>query len=269
MTNFFDVKTHIEKKNLFKKCVEKFHLEKYEKQIAGLKDFLVILVYALLLATFFKTFFYENFKIPSGSMNPLLLNGDRILVNKFRYGYTKFSFPFNFAPIQSRILANRTPKRGEIVVFKLPTKEDYTTFYVKRVIGIPGDKIKIDKGRVFVNRNVMKYEPISYLEAYSENNHNHFPSMKYEENNGDVKYDILISDIHSSAENTKEYIVPEGHYFMIGDNRDNSHDSRFDDFNVIPFKNIVGRVEMIFFSTANGKFNFNRIFKNIKAKSVE
>ena len=115
----------------------------------------------------------------------------------------------------------------------------------------------------------MKYDPISYLEAYSENNHNHFPSMKYEENNGDVKYDILISDIHSSAENTKEYIVPEGHYFMIGDNRDNSHDSRFDDFNVIPFKNIVGRVEMIFFSTANGKFNFNRIFKNIKAKSVE
>ena len=90
MTNFFDVKTHIEKKNLFKKCVEKFHLEKYEKQIAGLKDFLVILVYALLFATFFKTFFYENFKIPSGSMNPLLLNGDRILVNKFRYGYTKF-----------------------------------------------------------------------------------------------------------------------------------------------------------------------------------
>ena len=241
--NIVNVSVKSRKKTVLEKIIIKFHLDKYKNSIILVKDWGFTLLYALIFATIVKTFFYENFKIPSGSMNPLLLNGDRVLVNKYYYGYSKFSFPFNMAPIKDRILATRKPQRGDIVVFKLPTKEDISTFYIKRVMGLPNDKIQVKKGRLFINGEPLKYEQIGLLEAKSKNNHNVFSSM--------------------------EYIVPEGYYFCMGDNRDNSKDSRFVDFGFIPFKNIVGKAEKIFFSTANGEFNFNRIFKNIEAKAIQ
>lgn len=261
-----NVKTR--KKTLSEKIMVKLHLEKYRNGIKFVKDWWLTLLYALIFATIFKTFFYENFKIPSASMNPLLLNGDRVLVNKYYYGYSKFSFPFNLAPIKERILANRKPQRGDIIVFKLPTKEDISTFYIKRVIGLPNDKIQVKKGRLFINGEPLKYEQIGLLNAQSKNNHNLFSSMEYKETNERNEYSILISDINSFASNTIEYVVPEGYYFCMGDNRDNSKDSRFVDFGFIPFRNIVGKAEKIFFSTANGELNFKRIFKNIEATSV-
>lgn len=264
--NSIKVETKVRKKSFFEKLIILLKLEKYKDKIREGKDFVVVLIYAIILALIVRSFFYENFKIPSGSMNPILLKGDRVLVNKFYYGYTKFSFPFNIVPIKERILANRKPKRGDIVVFKLPSQEDFSTFYIKRVVGLPNDKIQVKQGRVFVNGNVLSYKKVDLLPAKSENNHNYFPSMRYKENNGEYIYDILISDINSISGNTEEYIIPEGYYLMMGDNRDNSHDSRFSDFGFIPFKNIVGRAEMISFSTANGKFNFGRLFKSIKAQ---
>lgn len=267
--NIVNVSVKSRKKSVLEKIIIKFHLDKYKNSIILVKDWGFTLLYALIFATIVKTFFYENFKIPSGSMNPLLLNGDRVLVNKYYYGYSKFSFPFNMAPIKDRILATRKPQRGDIVVFKLPTKEDISTFYIKRVMGLPNDKIQVKKGRLFINGEPLKYEQIGLLEAKSKNNHNVFSSMEYKEINERNEYSILISDINSFASNTMEYIVPEGYYFCMGDNRDNSKDSRFVDFGFIPFKNIVGKAEKIFFSTANGEFNFNRIFKNIEAKAIQ
>lgn len=250
--------------------LEKNGYEKYTNIVISTKDWVIVVVSALLLATFFKTFFYENFKIPSGSMNPLLLNGDRVLVNKFYYGYTKFSFPFDFPPISGRILSNRSPKRGDIVVFKLPSQENKSIYYIKRVIGLPGDKIKLKDGLLHINGKVLQYKKGAFLEAQSEYNHNPFGSVVFEETNFlNRKYNILISDKDSIAGNTSTYEVPEGHYFCMGDNRDNSKDSRFYDFGFIPFKNIVGRAERIFFSTANGTFNLSRIFKNIQAEYTE
>ena len=153
------------KKSFFESVITKLHLDKYKTRIVIAKDWGLTLIYALAFATIFKTFFYENFKIPSGSMNPLLLNGDRVLVNKYYYGYSKFSFPFNLAPIKDRILAKRKPQRGDIVVFKLPTKEDISTFYIKRVIGLPNDKIQVKQGRLFINGEPLKYQQIGLLEA--------------------------------------------------------------------------------------------------------
>lgn len=257
----------IERKNLwFKKFLKDRGLEKYTKQLIAVKDWTIIIVHALLLATICKTFFYENFKIPSGSMNPLLLNGDRVLVNKWYYGYSKFSFPFDLAPIKERILSNRSPKRGDIVVFHTKFSEKNGIFYIKRVIGLPNDKIQIKKNQVYVNGEKMKYQKINTLEGESEFNHNNFAVTEYIENNNNKEYNILVGEnFYSIAGNTREYIVPEEHYFCMGDNRDNSHDSRFPDFGFIPFRNIVGKAERIFFSTANGRFNFDRIFKNIQA----
>ena len=240
--------------------------ERKAKFVCGIKNNAMIVLYALILTFSFKAFFYDNFKIPSGSMNPLLLNGDRVLVNKFHYGYTRFSFPFGFVKFNGRILSNRTPRRGEIVVFKLPKEEDTDIFYIKRVIGLPGDKIQVKKGMLYVNDKPATYYEQGVLEAESATNHNAFPSMKYTEvNRNGYSYSVLVSDPRSLSGNTGSYIVPEGHYFMMGDNRDNSKDSRFADFGPIPFTHIIGRAERIFFSTANGQFNYNRVFANIQA----
>jgi signal peptidase I len=227
-------------------------------------DTCLTIFYALILATVFRMFFFENFKIPSGSMNPLLLKGDRVVVSKFYYGYSNASFPFNPLKIKDRILSNRKPKRGDVVVFKHPSNENKEIFYIKRIIGLPNDRIQVKKGVLFVNGVACGYKEIEMLNEKTDFNHNPFPSMKYIEKNIDgVEYSVLISDTNSYAGNTKEYIVPEGYYFVMGDNRDNSKDSRFADFSTIPFKEIVGKAEWIFFSTANGKFSFKRVFKSL------
>ncbi len=263
-------KKEIKKKDDFiTRWLENSGLSKKYPWVFTAKDWLITIFFAFLFATFFRTFFYENFKIPSGSMNPVLLNGDRVLVNKFHYGYSKFSFPFDFPPINGRILSNRTPKRGDIVVFKTKESEKTGIYYIKRIVGLPNDRIQLKDNQIYINGEKLGYNEVGVLEKKTERNHNSFPSLEVIENNGDKKYSVLISDINSIAGNTREYIVPEGHYFCMGDNRDNSKDSRFSDFGFIPFENIVGRAERIFFSTANGSFNFNKIFKSIQAEQTE
>lgn len=250
--------------NLWLKAFLKQHgLDKYTRQVICIKEWTVTIVYAFILATICKTFFYENFKIPSGSMEPLLLNGDRVLVNKWYYGYSKFSFPFGLAPIKERILSNHSPKRGDVIVFHTKFSAEKNIFYIKRIIGLPGDRIRIKNNNVYVNGKKMKYEEIGFSEKMSDYNHNDFDVIEYIENNWNQDYRIFINDANTIAGNTREYYVPEKHYFCMGDNRDNSHDSRFPDFGFVSFRNIVGKAEMILFSTANGKFNFDRIFKKL------
>ena len=264
--NLNKLKKKEEKNDWFKKFLKDRGLERYTEPLTSVKDWTITIFYALLLATICKTFFYENFKIPSSSMNPLLLNGDRVLVNKWYYGYSKFSFPFAIVPISHRILSNRFPKRGDIVVFHTKFSEKDRIFYIKRIVGLPGDKIKLINNNVYINGIRMSYDKNEIVQPNSLTNHNNFPVVEYTENNGKNEYNVFIGDKNSIAGNTAEYVVPEDHYFCMGDNRDNSHDSRFPDFGMIPFKNIVGKAEMIFFSTANGRFNLDRIFKNIQAE---
>ena len=259
--------TEKDKDEWFRNFLAKTGWGRYTSQLIIVKDWTILILQAFILAITFKTFFYENFKIPSGSMNPILLNGDRVLVNKYCYGYSKFSFPFNFPPIENRVLANHKPKRGDIIVFKPPKLENTDIYYIKRIVGLPNDKIQLRNNQVYVNDVPMKYQTLGQVDARTITNHNSFSVYQQVENNSDVSYDIFIEDVNSIAGNGKPYFVPEGHYFCMGDNRDNSKDSRFPDVGTVPFRNIVGKAERIFFSTANGVFNLNRIFKDIRATS--
>jgi signal peptidase I len=241
------------------------------KELSG-KEIVKRILHAYIIAICIKTFFYENYKIPSGSMNPTLLNGDRILVSKFYYGYSKFSFPFSYLiPIKQRVLSNRKPKYGDIVVFKLPQQEMQDIYYIKRIMGLPGDKIKVEGGNVIVNNKKLDYDFIRTSEPKMLGNENMFEVQEYIEKNTIQKaYSILVGSKDSDINNTKTYTVPEGYYFMMGDNRDNSKDSRFDmEFGFVPFKFIIGRAEVIFFSSSNGSIKYERIFKSLIPKEEQ
>ncbi len=203
-------------------------------------------IIAILLAVVIRTFLFEPFNIPSGSMKPTLLVGDYLFVNKFAYGYSKHSFPFSLAPFEGREFA-REPERGDIIVFKLPSNTGID--YIKRVIGLPGDRIQVIDGRLYINRERVEREAVG-LKRISEGNGPAVNMMEYIETlpGGTIHKIYEVSD-EGQLDNTQEYIVPEGHYFFMGDNRDNSQDSRVASMvGFVPFENLVGRAQFLFFS---------------------
>jgi signal peptidase I len=213
---------------------------------------------ALLLAFLVRTFLFQPFNIPSGSMYPTLMIGDYLFVSKLSYGYGKYSFNFSVGllglsfgpvPIDGRAITifGNGPERGDVVVFKLP--KDNETDYIKRVIGLPGDRIQMLDGVLHINGVAVKRERIS---DYVDPNGEGFgtPVKRYRETlpNG-VSYETLDTQEGSVSDNTREYVVPAGHYFMMGDNRDNSEDSRFlNHVGYVPIENLIGRADLIFFS---------------------
>ena len=207
---------------------------------------LIIVVEALAIAMFVRVFFYQPFNIPSGSMKETLLIGDYLFVSKLSYGYSKFSFPFSPDLFSGRIFGAE-PKRGDVVVFKLP--RDNSTDYIKRVIGLPGDEIQMKNGQLFINgQAVPKVRDGEFVTREDGIPSRHIPVYDETLPNG-VKYKVLDSDPNGPYDNTGVYKVPEGHYFMMGDNRDNSTDSRVRSaVGFVPFENLVGRAEVIFFS---------------------
>jgi len=227
------------------------------------------LIYAVLIAFFIRTFILQPFTIPSGSMLPNLLVGDYLFVSKYSYGYSRYSLPFSPNIIKDRIFA-RLPERGDVVVFRLPNDTDVD--YIKRVIGLPGDKIQIKNGLIYINDeevSITNYnDNYKYFTQYNKN------TLKNEILDGKSHY-ILDLETESLGDNTGIYRVPKDHYFMMGDNRDNSLDSRFiDQVGYVPFKNFVGRAEFLFFSSDKSvplwkiwnwhkKFRFDRIAKKI------
>ncbi len=216
---------------------------------------------AVLLALSVRTFLFEPFNIPSGSMRPTLEIGDYLFVSKPSYGYSRFSFPFGAAPIEGRVWADgKAPQRGDVVVFKLP--HDTSVDYIKRVIGLPGDTIQVINGRLYINRKMVKREALGGLQKIEEAGRD-LTVTKYLETlpNGIVHYIYEISD-DQPLDNTEAFKVPEGHYFMMGDNRDNSLDSRVMNGGVgfVPEENMVGRASMIFFST-NGTAGLAEFWK--------
>ena len=223
-----------------------------------LSEFFKTALIAVVLALLIRTFLYEPFNIPSGSMKPTLLVGDYLFVHKPAYGYSRFSFPLGLAPIEGRVKA-KLPLRGDIAVFKLPTNTNID--YIKRIVGLPGETVQMRKGRLYINGDLVEREPLG-LRKIPEKNGRETVMMEYLETlPGGVIHRILEESDDRILDDTDIYRVPEGHYFMMGDNRDNSQDSRVSSaVGFVPFENIVGRADFIFFST-NGKAGLLEVWK--------
>jgi signal peptidase I len=232
------------------------------KAESGLHETVRTIIYAVVIAFFVRTFLYEPFNIPSGSMEPTLLVGDYLFVSKYSYGYSRYSLPFGPAIFSGRILG-RQPHRGDVVVFKQPANP--STDFIKRLIGLPGDRIQVIGGTLYINDVAAQR---TYVGRYIDPE-NHRERQEYQEvlPNG-VRHMILLegfetkppprdcppnrfAETPAEAENTCPFVVPPDSYFMMGDNRDNSADSRVAGSGVgfVPAENLVGRAEFIFFST--------------------
>lgn len=213
----------------------------------GLLDNVKTIVYAALIAIGIRTIAFEPFNIPSGSMIPTLLVGDYLFVSKYSYGYSRFSLPFAPDLFSGRIFG-RLPTRGDVVVFKFP--HDTSIDYIKRIIGLPGDHIQVKAGQLYINGTLAPRTLIGDYVAQDEGRST--IAKEYSEllPNG-RKHPILKEQDVGYMNNTPDFIVPEGHVFAMGDNRDNSSDSRVMDqsgVGFVPLENLVGRAEFIFFS---------------------
>lgn len=212
------------------------------------------LVFAVLLAVTFRSFLYEPFHIPSGSMKSTLLVGDYVFVSKYAYGYSRYSIPFGIPFFEGRIFETK-PERGDVVVFKLPTNPGIN--YIKRLIGLPGDKIQVLDGRLYLNGKIIPKERIEdFIDIDEDGNRKIIPQFIETLPDG-TKYQVLDEKAKGELDNTDIYEVPEKHYFMMGDNRDNSVDSRVSSHvGFVPEENLVGPAKTIFFSTSSSLFKF-------------
>ena len=230
------------------------------------------LLYALLIALVIRSLFFQPFYIPSSSMEPTLLIGDRIFVSKYIYGYSKHSLPFSPKIYNSRLFF-KEPNYGDLVVFKTPV--DNRTDYIKRLIGKPGDSVQFINGEIFLNKEkILRKKVISDYTIRCGKSNLKVDSFEETLPNG-VVYRAVYSK-NFSLQNTDEFIVPQKHYFFLGDNRDCSQDSRFlNSVGYVNYINLVGEAKIIFFSndTIKGSalkiwnwkesFRFNRTFKNL------
>jgi len=232
--------------------------------------FLKTLAIALLCAGIVRSFFFEPFHIPSSSMKPNLLIGDYIFVAKYSYGYSRYSFPFAPNLFEGRKWKT-APQRGDVAVFRLPSNPNIN--YVKRVIGLPGDKIQMRDDVLFINN--VAVEKIADGSFFDSDDQVEIEIKKFIENLPEGKQvKILDQRPDSAQDNTGTYEVPAGHYFMMGDNRDNSQDSRFlTQVGYVPEENLVGRATIIFFSNGRptwefwqwpNSIRFNRIFRKVQ-----
>ena len=212
----------------------------------GWRETVKTVVYAVLIALVIRTVAYEPFNIPSGSMLPTLLIGDYVFVSKFPYGYSRHSMPLS-PPLFSGRINSAPVARGDIAVFKLPT--DNSTDYIKRIIGLPGDHIQVREGVLIINGKVVKRERVDDLvQKHSGARYGRVRQYRETLPNG-RSYLTLDLQPRGMADNTNVYVVPADHYFAMGDNRDDSTDSRFlEHVGFVPAENLVGRADMIFFS---------------------
>jgi signal peptidase I len=208
--------------------------------------------YALLIALVLRVLLFQPFTIPSASMEPTLLTGDYIIVSKYSYGYSKHSIPLS-PPLFSGRIFFHSPQRGDIIVFKLP--RDNKTDYIKRLIGLPGDHIQVKHGTVFVNNQPIAQMPQGQTTIDLNDFMTRADVIRETMKNG-KSYLTYSVDPSQPAENTDTWVVPEGQYFFMGDNRDNSLDSRFskenDGVGFVPAENLEGKAQIILLSWKKG-----------------
>jgi signal peptidase I len=215
-----------------------------QKKSDGFREIAKTVGYAIVIALVIRTFLFEPFRIPSGSMIPSLLIGDYLFVAKYSYGYSKYSLPLSPDLFSGRIMES-TPKRGDVVVFRQPPHPEID--FVKRIVGLPGDHIQMKLGILYINDVAVTRDKIDdYVDEQGEHYIQYIETLP----NG-VKHRIIEkSGDTGGLDNTDVYIVPPGHYFAMGDNRDDSSDSRVPEVvGYVPAENLVGRAEIIFFST--------------------
>ena len=240
-----------------------------EKIIENCKTFF----YALIIALFIRSFFFQPFYIPSSSMEPNLLIGDRLFVSKYSYGYSRHSLPFS-PKIYSKRIFKEMPERGDVIVFKTPA--DNRTDYIKRLIGLPGDTVQIINQDLYLNGIKIMKEKIEKTININCGNENLNVSF-FEETLPNGKKYIAAYRKEGTMRNSDKFIVPEDYFFFMGDNRDCSKDSRFlSSVGYVSFNNLVGKAKIIFFSNDKKKGSFfkfwrwshslrtERFFKNIK-----
>ncbi len=208
-----------------------------------------VVVQALLLALVLRTLLFQPFNIPSGSMKPTLLVGDYIFVSKWSYGYSRHSLPFSPPLFDGRIFGS-DPERGDVVVFKYPS--DTSKDYIKRVLGLPGDTVQLRNSEVFINGEPAMREQVGSFTETVRGAVQTVPIYLETLGNG-AFYETLDIDTTpgNPIDNTPEFVVPEGNFFFLGDNRDNSADSRFD-VGFVPADNLVGKAQVIFLSLEDG-----------------
>ena len=213
------------------------------KRKGGFADTIQVVVQALLIALVIRTLLFQPFNIPSGSMKGTLLIGDYLFVSQYSYGYSHYSLPLS-PPLFSGRLFGSAPERGDVVVFALP--RDDSVDYIKRVIGLPGDHIRMIDGLLHINGVPVKRERVA--DFIDDEDGARVRRWRETLPNG-VSYETLDLQDNGALDNTREYVVPPGHYFMVGDNRDNSADSRVpSEVGYVPFENLIGKAQIIFFS---------------------
>ena len=207
-------------------------------------DNIKTLFYALIIAVFLRSFVIQPFYIPSSSMEPTLLVGDRLFVTKYSYGYSKHSFPFSPPILKNRIFFSQ-PKRGDVIVFKTPA--DNRTDYIKRLIGLPGDRIEFINGSLFLNNNeIIKSKTSSNDSIFCGNSKIDVFTFDEKLPNGKVYKSVYLKNF--SYQNSDPFIVPENYFFFLGDNRDCSKDSRYlSSVGYVHQENLVGKAQFIFF----------------------
>ena len=221
-------------------------------------DNIKTIFYALIIALIIRSFLFQPFYIPSSSMEPNLLIGDRLFVSKYSYGYSRHSLPFSPKIINNRILG-KTPKRGDVIVFKTPA--DNRTDYIKRLIGLPGDIIQIVDRDLFINGIKIKKEKVENLTNINCGNEI-LDAVFFKETLPNGKNYIAVYRNDGTMINSDKFLVPENHYFFMGDNRDCSKDSRFlSSVGYVSYNNLVGKARLIFFSNDKDKGSFFKFWK--------
>ena len=215
------------------------------KFLISIIENLKTIFYALVIALIIRSFLFQPFYIPSSSMEPTLLIGDRIFVSKYEYGFSKHSLPFSPPVLNDRIF-KKTPEYGDLVVFKTPL--DNRTDYIKRLIGLPGDSIQFKNGKIFLNEKEIKKDNLSKkfkIRCGSSN----LEVSAFKEVLPNGKEYIAVYNKEGTQLNSDKYTVPKDHFFLLGDNRDCSQDSRFlSTVGYVPHVNLVGKAKIIFFS---------------------
>ena len=211
----------------------------------SIKELFKTLLIAGSIAIFFRSIFFEPFNIPSGSMIPSLLVGDYLFVSKYSYGYSKYSFPFGVVPLTDRIF-EKSPKRGDIIVFRKPGDE--TIDYIKRLVALPNDTVQVKNGVLYINKKMVERTK-SNVGVMKNNFGDEKIFTQYKETFDGLNFhEIIEASDQDLFDDTIEFKVPDNHFFFMGDNRDNSRDSRSPEVGFVPKRNLIGKAQIIFFS---------------------